>query len=91
MELDARACYRPHPLSGDGRSDGVRSIMDSRLCTAGISIVRLELRANNTGALHFYQRLGYRPIRRVRGYYQGREPAIEMARDLWYAISTGAM
>jgi [ribosomal protein S18]-alanine N-acetyltransferase len=78
--------YRRH---GIGRS--LVSWLEESALTAGISIVRLELRANNRGALHFYQRLGYRPIRRVRGYYQGREPAIEMARDLGYAVSTGAM
>ena len=51
--------------------------------TAGISIVRLELRRTNASARRFYARLGYSPCRVAAGYYQGREDAVQMARDLW--------
>ncbi|MGE0797995.1 MAG: GNAT family N-acetyltransferase [Lautropia sp.] len=51
--------------------------------TAGIGIVRLEARAGNRDALAFYASLGYQPVRRVRGYYLGREDAQQLARDLW--------
>ena len=49
---------------------------------AGTFNVRLELRAANRGALHFYRRLGYTEVGRVPGYYRGRETAIRMERDL---------
>jgi ribosomal-protein-alanine N-acetyltransferase len=50
--------------------------------TAGTFVIGLELRASNQSALQFYQRLGYRELGRVSGYYQGVEPAIRMSRDL---------
>ncbi|MGH7961874.1 MAG: ribosomal protein S18-alanine N-acetyltransferase [Candidatus Binatia bacterium] len=49
---------------------------------AGISVVYLEVRANNRGAQTFYEKLGYRKIAHVPGYYSGRESALYMARDL---------
>jgi ribosomal-protein-alanine N-acetyltransferase len=51
---------------------------------AGISVIYLEVRASNRGAHAFYEKLGYRKIARLSGYY-GRESAIQMARDLWCA------
>lgn len=50
---------------------------------AGVSVVYLEVRATNSGARGFYERLGYCTVERVPGYYRGREAAIRMARDLW--------
>ncbi len=49
---------------------------------AGISSVALEVRASNVGAQLFYERLGYRKLTRIAGYYQGRETAIRMGREL---------
>jgi [ribosomal protein S18]-alanine N-acetyltransferase len=49
---------------------------------AGISAVFLEVRASNDGAQAFYERLGYRKLARLAGYYQGRESAIRMGREL---------
>jgi ribosomal-protein-alanine N-acetyltransferase len=49
---------------------------------AGISTVFLEVRASNYGAQAFYERLGYRRLAQVAGYYQGRESAIRMGREL---------
>ena len=49
---------------------------------AGISSVTLEVRASNRGAQLFYEGLGYRKLARLAGYYQGREDAIRMAREL---------
>jgi ribosomal-protein-alanine N-acetyltransferase len=51
--------------------------------TAGIGCIYLETRLLNTEARHFYRRLGYREIRRIRGYYQGREDAVLIGKDLW--------
>ena len=50
---------------------------------AGISVIYLEVRANNYGGQAFYRRLGYREFARARGYYCGRETAVCMAHDLW--------
>ncbi len=55
---------------------------DSAL-VAGTPMIYLELRANNKHALAFYEKLGYRKIGVVAGYYCGHESAIRMGRDLW--------
>ena len=49
--------------------------------TAGIGCVRLEVRARSA-ARPFYLARGYRVTRLRPRYYDGREPAIEMARGL---------
>ncbi len=50
--------------------------------TAGIALVKLELRASNLDALAFYRALGFIEKGRVAGYYRGRENALRMALDL---------
>lgn len=70
-----------HRRGGIGRSM-VRWLEESAL-TAGLGVVYLEVRASNTAAQAFYQRLGYRKIAYVPGYYRGREAAFRMASDLW--------
>jgi ribosomal-protein-alanine N-acetyltransferase len=49
---------------------------------AGISAVFLEVRESNRGAQAFYERLGYRKLARIARYYQGRESALRMGREL---------
>jgi len=49
---------------------------------AGIFSIRLELRAENQGALSFYQRLGYQDAGRHAAYYNGVEDARRMTRNL---------
>lgn len=49
---------------------------------AGLARIVLEVRASNAGAQAFYERLGYRPLTRWPGYYQGREAALRMGRSL---------
>jgi ribosomal-protein-alanine N-acetyltransferase len=49
---------------------------------AGTFNVSLEVRAGNQGAQLFYQRLGYRTLVHLPGYYQGIEAALRMGRDL---------
>jgi [ribosomal protein S18]-alanine N-acetyltransferase len=49
---------------------------------AGTFKVELEVRANNDGARLFYERMGYRGLTQVAGYYQGAEAALRMSRDL---------
>jgi ribosomal-protein-alanine acetyltransferase len=48
----------------------------------GIIWINLEVRAGNTSAQEFYRRLGYREVRRIPGYYSGRETAVGMTHDL---------
>jgi [ribosomal protein S18]-alanine N-acetyltransferase len=49
---------------------------------AGIFTVDLEVRASAKGAQLFYERVGYRPLAQLPGYYQGIEAGIRMGRDL---------
>ncbi len=57
--------------------------LEKSALTAGIPIIRLEVRETNVGALQFYKKLGYTRVRSVKGYYRSKEAAIQMARDLW--------
>lgn len=50
--------------------------------TAGIALIRLELRAANLGARAFYRGLGFIDTGHAVGYYRGRENALRMALDL---------
>ena len=56
--------------------------LEDTALTAGTFTIALELRAGNAGARAFYAALGYRELARVPGYYQGRESAIRMMRDV---------
>jgi ribosomal protein S18 acetylase RimI-like enzyme len=44
--------------------------------------INLELRTHNEGARNFYARLGFDQLGIVPGYYQGREAALRMSRQL---------
>ena len=44
--------------------------------------LHLEVRASNEGARAFYSVLGYQEVALVPGYYQGRESAVRMMRNL---------
>lgn len=79
--LDLLAVRPGHRRRGVGTAL-LRWLEESAL-TAGVAIVRLEVRESNDAALRFYGRLGYRRFRTLSGYYQGREAAVQMARDLW--------
>ncbi len=48
----------------------------------GITRIQLELRADNQAARAFYERLGFRTTELRRGYYDGRQDAINMARRI---------
>jgi len=58
---------------------------------AGISAVFLEVRASNHAGQAFYERLGYRKLAKLAEYYQGRESAIRMGRELgrWGQLGPG--
>ena len=69
------------------RRRGVASALmawhETAALTAGIGAVYIEARANNEGTRAFYRRLGYSEAQLVRGYYQGVEDAVRLAKDLW--------
>lgn len=56
--------------------------MRSSALTAGIALVRLELRASNLDARAFYRALGFIDTGHAIGYYRGRENALRMVLDL---------
>ena len=60
--------------------------LETSALTAGISVIYLEVRATNQPALAFYQKLGYRQVAVVPGYYGGRESALQMGHDLWREV-----
>lgn len=49
---------------------------------AGVFRINLELRTNNHAARAFYEKLGFDQLGIVQGYYQGREAALRMSRQL---------
>ena len=57
--------------------------LEQSALVAGIGRVCLETRVSSVGARAFYERLGYREIKSLPGYYQGREACVQMAHDLW--------
>lgn len=49
---------------------------------AGMQSIQLELRADNTAALAFYERLGFAQTQLLPGYYEGRFAALRMLRQM---------
>jgi ribosomal-protein-alanine N-acetyltransferase len=49
---------------------------------AGIAVIKLELRAGNMEAQHFYRSLGFEEVGWTVGYYRQRETALRMALQL---------
>jgi len=50
--------------------------------TAGIAVIRLELRETNLGARRFYLAQGFAETLRVPRYYRGTETAVRMLREI---------
>lgn len=48
----------------------------------GVSNVFVQVRESNTGAIAFYDNLGYKRMQTMRGYYQGTENGVVMAKAL---------
>ena len=67
-----------------GRGVGRRLVewLEKPALVAGITSVYLEVRESNRDAQGFYERLGYRTLERLEGYYQRRESALRMWREL---------
>ena len=66
-----------------GVASALLSWLEETALAAGIGTVHLEARLGNHEARAFYRKLGYQEIARVRGYYQGQEDGVRIARDLW--------
>ena len=56
--------------------------LEAAMRTMGLARIFVELRVQNTGALAFYQRAGFHIITQIPGYYDGREDAYRMMREL---------
>ena len=56
--------------------------LEETVVTAGIRLISLETRLINRSAQNFYSQQGFHVIRVIPGYYQGREDAVQMAKDL---------
>jgi [ribosomal protein S18]-alanine N-acetyltransferase len=78
--LDLLAVAPPFRRAGVGRQ--LLEWLEKCAVIAGIFSVALEVRAGNEGAQLFYQRMGYRTLVHLPGYYQGIEAALRMGRDL---------
>ncbi|HEY7555832.1 MAG TPA: GNAT family N-acetyltransferase [Candidatus Binatia bacterium] len=78
--LDLLAVVPPYRRVGVGRQ--LLEWLEKCAVVAGIFSVALEVRAGNEGAQRFYERMGYRPLVHLAGYYQGVEAALRMGRDL---------
>jgi ribosomal-protein-alanine N-acetyltransferase len=77
--LDLLAVTPPHRRAGLGRQ--LVEWLEKCAVVAGIFSIALEVRAGNEGAQLFYQRMGYRTLAHLPGYYQGIEAALRMGRD----------
>jgi ribosomal-protein-alanine N-acetyltransferase len=78
--LDLLAVAPSYRRAGVGRE--LLEWLEKCAVVAGIFTVALEVRAANEGAQLFYERVGYRAIAHLPGYYQGVEGALRMGRDL---------
>jgi ribosomal-protein-alanine N-acetyltransferase len=86
--LNLLAVQPGHQRQGVGRQ--LLEWLEASARTAGIFKVHLELRANNDGARAFYEKLGYRSSGRKAAYYDGREDALRMTRDLTVTSTSSA-
>ena len=78
--LDLLAVAPQYRRAGVGRQ--LLEWLEKCAVVGGVFSVTLEVRAANEGARAFYQRMGYRALVELPGYYQGVEPALRMGRDL---------
>jgi ribosomal protein S18 acetylase RimI-like enzyme len=66
--------------SGIGRQ--LLEWLEASAVTAGTFLIKLEVRESNIVARRFYASLGYRENGLIEGYYQGRDNAVRVSRDL---------
>lgn len=68
-------------LRHQGRGRLLLRWLEQSAQVAGNTVIRLECRADNGNALAFYQRLGYRQVAMVSGYYEGRVDAVQLCKS----------
>ena len=73
LTLDVHPRYRRRGL-GEAL---LREVL-SRLADDGAKEARLEVDVTNSAAIAFYERLGFRTLRRLENYYAAGRPAFEM-------------
>lgn len=78
--LDLLAVVPDCRKAGVGRQ--LMAWLEKCAAVGGIFSIALEVRAANRSAILFYERLGFRTVERVPGYYQGIEPALRMEKSL---------
>ena len=86
--LDLLAVRPKYRRAGLGRR--LVEWLEKSALMAGISVIYLEVREVKSDARAFYEKLGYRPVKRLPGYYRGRESAICMGRDLWSSVPSAS-
>lgn len=83
---DARAHLALLAVAESRRRQGVGSALllwlEESALTAGIAIVRAEVRLENVAARRFYGALGYEEGERLAGYYQAIEDALRLEKKL---------
>jgi ribosomal-protein-alanine N-acetyltransferase len=78
--LDLLAVAPRYRRAGVGRQ--LLEWLEKCAVVAGLIRVVLEVRARNEGAQRFYERMGYRTLVHLPGYYQGVEDGLRMGCDL---------
>ena len=78
--LDLLAVKVRYRYQGIGRK--IVQWLEKVALTAGIVNIYIQVRETNTGAIKFYERLGYKIIDKRRGYYRSQETAVIMARAI---------
>jgi ribosomal-protein-alanine N-acetyltransferase len=78
--LNLLAVAAAHRRQGLGRQ--LIEWLTATAIEAGVFRINLEVRAQNDVARIFYQTLGFDALNVVQGYYQGREAALRMTRQL---------
>ncbi len=79
-ELSLLAVRPSHQRRGIGTA--LLSWLEVTARTAGIAVIRLQVRSTNDAAIAFYRGIGFRATRVQAGYYQGVEDALFMSWDL---------
>ena len=74
-------------LRRQGVARNILAWLEKSARTAGLTEIRLEVRAGNRGAQRFYAALGFRRRRYLPGFYQGVEAAYRYAKSLGPAHS----
>jgi ribosomal-protein-alanine N-acetyltransferase len=67
---------------GKGVAAALMAAVERAACNRGCTGLRLEVRADNAGAIALYRRLGYAEFGRHENYYEDGAPALRFERSL---------